>query len=200
MAGWEGVAVRGAHSNFRDVWFDNTPPGLNGCSFNGSAGRDPINRLVLPLGPLARKPTSSTHVDPFSRPFPRLPCARPFYRSRTSQNAFPRTRAGSARGGRVRGLPISFTVVFMQITRLNARIYGPVTRGELYKSLSLSVPQRNDTFGPAKMRNHPNIGERSAAIDTKVLFHIEYRRTIIFKLRAIGNLCILRSLVRKIIF
>lgn len=31
-------------SNFRDVWSDNTPPGLNGCSFNSATARDPINR------------------------------------------------------------------------------------------------------------------------------------------------------------
>lgn len=35
-------------SNFRDVWSDNTPPGLNGCSFNSATARDPINRPLPP--------------------------------------------------------------------------------------------------------------------------------------------------------
>lgn len=38
---------------------------LNGCSFNGSVGRDPINRLVLPPALSLVNPTPSTRADPF---------------------------------------------------------------------------------------------------------------------------------------
>lgn len=51
----EADSQGGMYSNFRDVWFDNTTPDLNGCSFNSFAGRGPINRLVLSPDYLARK-------------------------------------------------------------------------------------------------------------------------------------------------
>lgn len=62
----EADSQGGVYSNFRDVWFDNTTPGLNGCSFNSFAGRGPINRLVLSPDYLARKPTPSVHPGRFS--------------------------------------------------------------------------------------------------------------------------------------
>lgn len=37
----EADSQGGMYSNFRDVWFDNTTPDLNGCSFNSFAGRGP---------------------------------------------------------------------------------------------------------------------------------------------------------------
>lgn len=44
------TSQKGKESNFRDVWSDNTPPGLNGCSFNSPTGPDSINRLAVPSG------------------------------------------------------------------------------------------------------------------------------------------------------
>lgn len=52
---WRGHSRGGMYSNFPDVWFDNTTPGLNDCSFNSFARPDPINRLGLSPDYLARK-------------------------------------------------------------------------------------------------------------------------------------------------
>lgn len=65
------------YSNFRDVWFDNTTPGLNGCSFNSFAGQDPINRLVLSPDYLARKPHPL--CPPKLAPRPLLASLYPFF-------------------------------------------------------------------------------------------------------------------------
>lgn len=63
-------------SNFRDVWSDNTPPGLNGCSFNSATARDPINRLPPPY--LVPRKLSSVILLPlrFLPPRQFLPLAR----------------------------------------------------------------------------------------------------------------------------
>lgn len=63
-------------SNFRDVWSDNTPPGLNGCSFNSATARDPINRPLPPY--LVPRKLSSVILLPlrFLPPRQFLPLAR----------------------------------------------------------------------------------------------------------------------------
>jgi len=60
----------GIYPNFRDVWLDNTTPGLNGCSFNSFAEPDPINRLILSPDYLARKLTLFVHPGEFPSLFP----------------------------------------------------------------------------------------------------------------------------------